>query len=194
MFVRCLPLVLVLGAAVPALAPTKAAAQQFYLGAGHRTDGTPSDREAANGVFDHRRKTAAPGQAPKIELGEVQAAPARVAGVRPEDAATRYVNRAVPYTTDPPPKTATPRPNPADKQARPKTVGAPVNSASEDKALPPGTDARQVRPAQAFPPERIDHTPQAPSRVGVDSQTIPPKDGPPKDDPRSVEESKDPGG
>jgi hypothetical protein len=190
MLVRYLPLILVLGAAVPALAPTKAATQEFYLGVGHRTDGTPSDREAANGVFDHKRKAAAASQAPKIELGEVQAAPARVAGVRPEDVAARYVTEAVPYTTDPPPKTAgPPKPNPGDRQARPKTGGAPVNSSSENKALPPGTDAREVRPAEAFPPERIDRTPQAPSRAGVDTQTIAPKD-----DPRSVEETKDPGG
>jgi hypothetical protein len=163
------------------LAPTNTAAQEFTLGAGQRTDGTPSDREAENGVFDHKRKAAAPGHAPKIELGEVQAAPPRVAGLRPEDVAARYVTEVTPYTTDPPPKTAapkakTPEANPADKQARPKTGGAPVDSSSQNKALPPGTDARQVRPAQAFPPERIE-----PGRIE-------------RDDPRSVEESKDPGG
>jgi hypothetical protein len=186
MLVRYLPLILAVGAAVPVLAPTNTAAQEFTLGAGQRTDGTPSDREAENGVFDHKRKPAAPGHAPKIELGEVQAAPPRVAGLRPEDVAARYVTEVTPYSTDPPPKTAapesvaprtkTPEANPADKQARPKTGGAPVDSSSQNKALPPGTDARQVRPAQAFPPERIE-----PGRIE-------------RDDPRSVEESKDPGG
>lgn len=193
MLVRYLPLILVLGA----LAPTRSVAQEFYLGAGHPTQGTPSDREAANGVFDHKRKPTQPGQTPKIELGEVQAAPPHIQGVRPEDVAARYVPQAEPYTTDPPPKTAAPKtaaePNPADKQARPKAEGAPVNSSSANKALPPGTDARQVRPAEAFPPERIDKTPQAPDRAGIDTPSVPFKETP-KDDPRSVEENKDPGG
>jgi hypothetical protein len=187
MTVRYLPLILILGAL--ALAPIEAAAQEIYAGPGQRTDGTPSDREAANGVFKPR-KPAVPGQTPSVELGEVQATP-RIEGVRPEDVAARYVTQAVPYTTDPPPPNTQTRASPpaADREPRPKTQGAPVNSSSENKPLPPGADPRQVRPAEAFPPERIEKAPQAPSRAGVDAQTIPPKD-----DPRSLEERKDPGG
>ncbi len=76
---------------------------------------------------------------------------------------------------------------------RPKAAGAPVNAGADNKPTPPDTDPRQVRPAQAFPPERI-QTPQAPSRAGV--QTPDPAAGrrAPKDDPRSVEERADPGG
>ena len=63
----------------------------------------------------------------------------------------------------------------ADKPS-PKTVGAPVK-----------TGARQMRPAQAFPPERI-----APSNIqALDRAEAPPAR---KDDPRSVEERADPGG
>jgi hypothetical protein len=61
----------------------------------------------------------------------------------------------------------------ADKP-RPKTGAAPVN-ANAAKTPSPGADARKVRPAEAFPPERI-----SPSAR--------------KDDPRSVEERPDPGG
>jgi hypothetical protein len=62
----------------------------------------------------------------------------------------------------------------ADKP-RPKTGAAPVNANAAKTPLPPGTDARKVRPAEAFPPERI-----SPSAR--------------RDDPRSVEERPDPGG
>lgn len=85
-----------------------------------------------------------------------------------------------------------------DDQARPLTAGAPVDAGAGNKAAPPGADARQVRPAQAFPPERIAPsgalTPQAPSRGGV--QTPDRTQGSPaaKDDPRSREEQPDPGG
>jgi hypothetical protein len=88
-------------------------------------------------------------------------------------------------------------PNKADKP-RPKTGGAPVNANADKTPLPPGADARRVRPAEAFPPERIApsgaQTPQAPSRGGV--QTPDPATASPaaKDDPRSVEERADPGG
>jgi len=88
----------------------------------------------------------------------------------------------------------------ADKP-RPQSAGAPVNTNADKKMIPPGADSRQVRPAQAFPPERIAPsrpgapTPQAPSRGGVQTpdqpQTAPAS---PKDDPRSVEERPDPGG
>jgi hypothetical protein len=74
----------------------------------------------------------------------------------------------------------------ADKP-RPKTAGAPVNANADKAPLPPGADARQVRPAEAFPPERI-----APSNVqSLDSTEASPVT---KDDPRSVEERADPGG
>jgi hypothetical protein len=114
--VRRLPLILVLGAAVGALAPARSAAQVFYMGPGQRTDGSPSDREAQNGVFAHRRK--AGGLTPTVILGEVQPAPARVPGVRPEDVAALYVTRAVPYTTDPPPRN-----HPIDAPARKDSGG-----------------------------------------------------------------------
>lgn len=85
----------------------------------------------------------------------------------------------------------------ADKP-RPRTGAAPVNANAEKTPLPPGADARSVRPAEAFPPERIApsnvQTPQAPSRGGVrtpDPATASPAT---KDDPRSVEERPDPGG
>ena len=74
----------------------------------------------------------------------------------------------------------------ADK-LRPGTAGAPVNANAAQMPLPPGADARQVRPAQAFPPERI-----APSNIrGLDAAEAAPAR---KDDPRSVEERADPGG
>ena len=74
----------------------------------------------------------------------------------------------------------------ADKP-RPRTDGAPVNANAAEAPLPPGTDARQVRPAQAFPPERI-----APSNIeALDAAEAAPAR---KDDPRSVEERADPGG
>jgi hypothetical protein len=83
-------------------------------------------------------------------------------------------------------------------KARPKSGGAPVNANAGKAPLPPGSDARAVRPAQAFPPDRIApsavQTPQAPSRGGVrtpDPATASPSA---KDDPRSVEEREDPGG
>jgi hypothetical protein len=74
----------------------------------------------------------------------------------------------------------------ADKP-RPKTGGAPVNANADKTPLPPDTDARSVRPAQAFPPERI---------APPDAQTPDPAAASPaqKDDPRSVEERPDPGG
>jgi hypothetical protein len=85
----------------------------------------------------------------------------------------------------------------ADKP-RPKAGAAPVNANAAKAPLPPGSDARIVRPAQAFPPDRIApsnvQTPQAPSRGGVrtpDPVTASPSA---KDDPRSVEEREDPGG
>ena len=70
---------------------------------------------------------------------------------------------------------------------RPRTNGAPVNANAAQTPLPPGTDARQVRPAQAFPPERV-----APSNIDAldAAETAPAR----KDDPRSVEERADPGG
>lgn len=85
----------------------------------------------------------------------------------------------------------------ADKP-RPRTSGAPVNANAGKTPVPPGADARTVRPAEAFPPERIApsdaQTPQAPTRGGV--QTLDPATASPaqKDDPRSVEEREDPGG
>lgn len=85
----------------------------------------------------------------------------------------------------------------ADKP-RPRTEGAPVNANADKMPLPPGSDPRGVRPAQAFPPERIapsdPQTPPAPSRGGV--RTPDPAAASPaqKDDPRSVEERADPGG
>ncbi|MGZ3275449.1 MAG: hypothetical protein ACXU82_21515 [Caulobacteraceae bacterium] len=85
-----------------------------------------------------------------------------------------------------------------DDRARPKTAGAPVNADAGRKAVPPDTDARQVRPAQAFPPERFapsrDPTPQAPSRAGVQTPDRAATTPAAKDDPRSVEERPDPGG
>jgi hypothetical protein len=72
---------------------------------------------------------------------------------------------------------ATPK---ADKP-RPRTAGAPVNANAAKTPVPPGEDVRKVRPAEAFPPERI-----APSNP----QTPQAK----KEDPRSVEERADPGG
>jgi hypothetical protein len=104
----------------------------------------------------------------------------------------------------------TPAPNTADIDAahagashkadtpRPKTGAAPVNANTDKAPLPPGADARKVRPAEAFPPERIapsnSQTPQAPTRGGV--RTPDPATASParKDDPRSVEERPDPGG
>ena len=85
----------------------------------------------------------------------------------------------------------------ADKP-RPQTAGAPVNANAGKTPLPPDSDPRQVRPADAFPAERIAppdaETPQAPARGGV--RTPDPATASPaaKDDPRSVEERPDPGG
>jgi len=85
----------------------------------------------------------------------------------------------------------------ADKP-RPRTGGAPVDANAGKTPIPPGSDARRVRPAEAFPPERIapsgPRTPQAPSRGGI--RTPDPAAASPaqKDDPRSVEERPDPGG
>ncbi len=74
----------------------------------------------------------------------------------------------------------------ADKP-RPQTSGAPVDANAGKAPLPPGSDPRSVRPAQAFPPERI-----APSNI----EAVDPNPSSPavKDDPRSVEERADPGG
>jgi hypothetical protein len=159
MIVRYLPVILVLAALVLALAPIETAAQT-ELGPGVRTEMTPLDREAHNGVFDRkpRRKPAT------VTAGDVS--PAQAEGGR------RVQRPDVP---------------------RPKSAGAPVNAGADRKAAPPGADPRQVRPAQAFPPERI-QTPQSPSRGGV--QTPDPAAGSPalQDDPRSVEEQPDPGG
>jgi hypothetical protein len=84
----------------------------------------------------------------------------------------------------------------ADKP-RPKAASAP-NANAGKTPVPPDTDARGVRPAEAFPPERIapsgSETPQAPTRGGVrpaDPASASPAQ---KDDPRSVEERADPGG
>ncbi|HEY4028798.1 MAG TPA: hypothetical protein VGM25_00515 [Caulobacteraceae bacterium] len=78
---------------------------------------------------------------------------------------------------------------------RPTAPGAPVNTNADDKAVPPGVDARQVRPAQAFPPERFAPSqPQAPSRGGVQTPDRPQLSPGRQDDPRSVEEQPDPGG
>jgi hypothetical protein len=164
MIVRCLPLILAPAAVALALAPLQAAAQTT-LGPGVRTEMTPLDRAAHNGVFDHKRKTTAPdGRKPTVTAGQVAQA----------------------------------QENPADREPRPKVAGAPVNADADKKDLPPGSDPRLVRPAQAFPPERIEKTspatippattPPAPTRAGV---VTPP--AAPKDDPRSVEERKDPG-
>ena len=106
-----------------------------------------------------------------------------VLALAPIESAAREQVQAAPSAADSTPRAA----DPADRQARPKKAGAPVNADDARKALPPGADSRQVRPAEAFPPERI-QTPQAPSRGGVDTLRISPKD-----DPRSVEERKDPG-
>jgi hypothetical protein len=108
MLVRYLPVILLLTTLALALAPMEAASQGSTI----RTDGTPSDREAHNGVFDRKHK-------PVVTVGDVQ-------------------------------------------------------------------------PAQALPPKRIertraDRTPQAPSRAGVDTSSVTPKN-----DPRGVEERKDP--
>jgi hypothetical protein len=92
-----------------------------------------------------------------------------------------------------------PSPSGASSKAekpRPKTAGAPVNANAGRTPIPPGADIRAVRPAQAFPPERIapSRTPQAPTRGGVqkpDPATASPAR---RDDPRSVEERADPGG
>ena len=99
------------------------------------------------------------------------------------------------------PLEAAARPAPSAPQAdepRPKSAGAPLNAGADRKAIPPGADARQVRPAQAFPPERFavspDSTPQAPSRGGVQAPDRPATASASKDDPRSVEERPDPGG
>ena len=100
----------------------------------------------------------------------------------PIEAAARDLTQATP-SADPVSTTA----NPVDRQARPKKAGALVNSGSSRKRTPPGADSREVRPAEAFPPERI-QTPQASSRGGVEAPAIAPKD-----DPRSIEERKDPG-
>ena len=64
---------------------------------------------------------------------------------------------------------------PAKDQPRPQKPGAPMGAGAKDWQ-PPGPDG-VVRPAQAFPPERI----QAPER-------LPDAKPAPKDDPRGVEE------
>src|ERR1700755_104880 len=95
---------------------------------------------------------------------------------------------------------ATPQPEHKADKPRPATGGAPVDSQADKTPTPAGADPRQVRPAQAFPPERIApsrpaaRTPQAPSRGGVQTPD-PPRatPGPRGDDPRSVEERPDPG-
>jgi len=69
MIVRYLPLLLVVSGLVLALAPFEAAAQEF--GSGIRTDGTPSDRMAHDGVIKTKRKAAT------VAVGDVQ--PARAA-------------------------------------------------------------------------------------------------------------------
>jgi hypothetical protein len=95
----------------------------------------------------------------------------------------------------------------ADKP-RPRTGGAPVNANASKAPIPPGEDARRVRPAEAFPPERIApsdaqtpqaqtpqaQTPQAPSRGGVVTPDPAAAFPVQKNDPRSVEERPDPGG
>jgi hypothetical protein len=92
-------------------------------------------------------------------------------------------------------------PNPSDASSkadkpRPRTSGAPVNANAGKTPVPPDTDARSVRPAEAFPPERFapSRPPPAPTRGGV--RTPDPATASParKDDPRSVEERADPGG
>lgn len=161
MLIRHLPLILVASAIAPVLAPLGAAAQPT-LGPGIRTEMTPVDREAHNGVFDRKPKSSAAdaGLKPTVSVGDVQP----VTELKAEDVARQvaesdvtpagepegYVTRAHPYTTDPPPKTV------PSKGARPKGQGAPVDHESQNKALPPGADAREVRPAQAFPPDRIE--------------------------------------
>ncbi len=89
-----------------------------------------------------------------------------------------------------------PRASQAD-EPRPRTAGAPINAGADRKAIPPGVDVRQVRPAQAIPPERFalspDPTPQAPGRGRVQAPDRPAVAPVPKDDPRGVEERPDPG-
>jgi hypothetical protein len=99
------------------------------------------------------------------------------------------------------PLEAAAQPAPGARQAdgpRPKAAGAPINAGADNTAIPPGADARQVRPAQAFPPERFaispDPAPRAPSRGGVQAPDRPATASASKDDPRSVEERPDPGG
>jgi hypothetical protein len=109
---------------------------------------------------------------------------ATILTLAPTEAAARDLTQGAPTAADLAPKTALP----ADRQARLKTGGAPIDSPSAQKSIPPAADSREVRPAQAFPPERIDRTLQVPTRAGVDTPDVSPKD-----DPRSVEERKDPG-
>lgn len=127
--VRGLPLIL--GALVLAMAPLGAAGQEFYISPTQRTDGTPSDREAQNGVFDAKHKPAVPGQKPGIVLGEVQTAP-RIEGVRPEDVAARYVPQATPYTTDPPPAPAPPEAFPPERIEKTPRAGSPQPAPKDD--------------------------------------------------------------
>ena len=92
-----------------------------------------------------------------------------------------------------------PHPSDASSKAdtpRPKTSGAPVNANAGKTPLPPGEDARSVRPAEAFPAERIapSPAPQAPTRGGVQTPDRTTASPARKDDPRSVEERADPGG
>jgi len=119
---------------------------------------------------------------------------ALVLALAPLEAAGRAVSGATSAASGAAHKVDKPK---ADK-ARPKTGRAPVNANAGKTPAPPGADLRRVRPAEAFPPERIapssEQTPQAPTRGGVvtpDPATASPAQ---KDDPRSVEERPDPGG
>ena len=195
MLIRYLPLILVVSAIVLALAPLESAAQTI-MGPGIRTEMTPVDREAHNGVFDHKPKSgAAAGLKPSVTLGEVK--PVEEPLKASEDVAARYVTQAHPYTTDPAP--SGPTSAPADSEPRPKTEGAPVDTHSGDKAVParrrrgggtPGAPGPGLSAPTAYSRAGPARRPQAPSRAGVDTQTIPPKDA----SAQHPEERKDPGG
>lgn len=98
-----------------------------------------------------------------------------------------------PVTVTPGEVTLAQTPQTAQDAPRPKAAGAPVDAGAGRTPTPPDTDPRQVRPAQAFPPERI-QTPQSPSRGGVQTPDRAARGPASKDDPRSVEERADPGG